>query len=94
MGEVLIKAGALVLIIVLGYGLKRAGFFKVTDFTFLSKVVINLTLPGAIVTNFSKISFEAQLLWLVVIGIACYNEFDPGKTQRNCVAQRLKPKLQ
>ena len=71
MGEVLIKAGALVLIIVLGYGLKRAGFFKVTDFTFLSKVVINLTLPGAIVTNFSKISFEAQLLWLVVIGIAC-----------------------
>ena len=27
-------------------------------------------------------------------GIACYNEFDPGKTQRNCVAQRLKPKLQ
>ena len=26
--------------------------------------------------------------------IACYNEFDPGKTQRNCVAQRLKPKLQ
>lgn len=71
MGEVLIKAGALVLIIVLGYGLKRAGFFKVTDFTFLSKVVINLTLPGAIVTNFSKISFEAQLLWLVVIGVAC-----------------------
>lgn len=28
------------------------------------------------------------------VGIACYNEFDPGKTQRNCVAQRLKPKLQ
>ena len=27
-------------------------------------------------------------------GIACYNEFDPEKTQRNCVAQRLKPKLQ
>ena len=26
--------------------------------------------------------------------IVCYKEFDPGKTQRNCVAQRLKPKLQ
>ena len=70
MGEVLIKAGALVLIIVLGYGLKRAGFSRLRTLP-SCQLVINLTLPGAIVTNFSKISFEAQLLWLVVIGIAC-----------------------
>lgn len=69
--EVLMKALAFVAIIAMGYGLKRAGFFHAKDFYLLSKIVIKITLPAAIVANFSKISMEGSMLILCVFGLIC-----------------------
>lgn len=68
---VLIKALTFILIIILGYVLKHFGFFKPNDFRLISKIVMNITLPCAVISNFSKLSLEASLLILVVIGISC-----------------------
>ena len=70
-GEVLMKALAFVAIIAMGYGLKRAGVFHAKDFYLISKIVIKITLPAAIVANFSKITMESSMLILCVLGLAC-----------------------
>lgn len=67
-GTVLVKAMAFVMIIVTGYALKRKGFFHADDFYLISKIVIRITLPAAIVSNFSQISMEPALLWVILIG--------------------------
>jgi len=69
--NVLIKAACLVLMIVLGYTLKRVGFFKKEDFRVLSRIVLDITLPCAIITNFSSFSFELSLILLAVLGLLC-----------------------
>lgn len=71
MTAVLMKAMAFVSIIVLGYVLKRAGFFKKEDFYLISRIVVRITLPAAIVSNFSKISMDLSLLVFCVIGVVC-----------------------
>ncbi|MCI8838493.1 MAG: AEC family transporter, partial [Hungatella sp.] len=61
MAVVMTKAFAFVTIIVMGYTLKRGGFFHGQDFFLLSKMVLKITLPAAIVSNFSKISMDASM---------------------------------
>lgn len=68
--EVLAKALAFILIIVMGYLLKKKGFFHASDFYLISKIVIRITLPAAIVSNFSRITMDNSLLLMVVIGLA------------------------
>ncbi|MBS6645661.1 MAG: AEC family transporter [Clostridiaceae bacterium] len=64
------KAIAFVMIIVVGYVLKCRGFFHAKDFFMISKIVINITLPSAIISNFSRITMEKSLLLMCVIGFA------------------------
>ncbi len=71
MAVVMTKAFAFVTIIVMGYTLKRGGFFHGQDFFLLSKMVLKITLPAAIVSNFSKISMDASMLILCVMGLCC-----------------------
>lgn len=71
MTGVLTKAFAFVAIIAMGYLLKRAGFFHAKDFYLISKIVIRITLPAAIVSNFSKITMDYSLLAMCVIGLLC-----------------------
>lgn len=52
--SVLIKAIAYIGIIVAGYGLKKAGIFRASNFYMLSKIIITITLPCATITTFSK----------------------------------------
>ena len=66
MTEILIKAICFVLMIALGYTLKKIGFFHTEDFTVLSKIVLNITLPCAVITNFSGFAFEPTLILLVL----------------------------
>lgn len=66
--EVLTKATAFVMIIVTGYGLKRAGVFSAKDFHVLSRLVIKVTLPGAIISNFSSLTMDNRLLAMCLIG--------------------------
>ena len=51
MAEILMKAGSFIAIIILGYVLRRRGFFKEEDFYVLSRIVLKITLPAAIVTE-------------------------------------------
>lgn len=67
--EVLAKALAFILIIVLGYVLKKKGFFHADDFYLISKIVIRITLPAAIVSNFSRITMDNSLLMMVIVGL-------------------------
>lgn len=67
--HVLARAAAFVLIILTGYLLKRKHFFQPDDFYLISKIVLQVTLPCAIISNFSQISMEKSLLFMCALGI-------------------------
>ena len=69
MTEILIKAASFVAIIVVGYVLRRRGFFKEEDFYVLSKIVLKITLPAAIISNFSGIDMKPSMLLLSLLGL-------------------------
>lgn len=69
MWDILAQAFGFVAIIILGYALKKIGFFKEEDFTVLSKITIRITLPGAIITSFSEQSFDPSMLSLALLGL-------------------------
>lgn len=71
MAAVLTKAMAFVAVIIMGYLLKRAGFFHAKDFYLISGIVIKITLPAAIVSNFSRITMDYSLLAMCLIGLFC-----------------------
>lgn len=71
MGAVLLKAASFIMIILLGYGLKRGGILKASDLPIFSRLVIKITLPAAIVYNFSKITMDVSMLKIVFIGLVC-----------------------
>ncbi|MDD3252179.1 MAG: AEC family transporter [Lachnospiraceae bacterium] len=67
---VLTKAFAFIMIIVTGYVLKKKGIFHANDFYLISKIVIRITLPCAIISNFSNMTMDNSLLLLCLVGIA------------------------
>lgn len=69
MQDILIKAGCYVGVILLGYILRRVGFFKESDFYLLSRVAIKITLPAAIVYSFAGKEFDLSLLSLALIAL-------------------------
>lgn len=71
MMAVLEKAAAFVLIIVIGYLLKKKGFFGLEDFRLISKIVLRITLPCAIISNFSSLRIQYSMLLLCFMGILC-----------------------
>lgn len=71
MSDIIMRAGCFVCIILLGYFLKRIGFFKQEDFTVLSKITIRITLPCAIITSFAGKTIDPAMLSLVAIAVGC-----------------------
>ena len=69
MFEIMIRAGCFIAIIILGYILRRVGFFKQEDFNVLSKIVLKITLPAAIITSFAGKSIELNLLSVLFVGL-------------------------
>ena len=69
MQEILIRAGAFVAIIVLGYVLRKIGVFKEDDFSVLSTLVIKITLPAAIITSFAGKQIDPAMLAIVLLGL-------------------------
>lgn len=67
--DILVRAGCFVAIIILGYVLRKINFFKEEDFTVLSKIVLRITLPAAIVTSFAGKQVELPMLLLSLMGI-------------------------
>lgn len=69
MTAVLTKAFAFILAIALGYGLKRVGFFSPNDHRVVSKIVLNITMPAAVITSFASMEFDSALLLLSLLGL-------------------------
>lgn len=67
--NVLTRAMCFVAIIFLGYMLRKKGFFKEGDFHVLSKIVLKITLPAAIVTSFANKAIDASLLFISLLGL-------------------------
>ena len=67
--DILVRAGCFIAIIILGYVLRKINFFKEQDFTVLSKIVLRITLPAAIVTSFAGKKIELPMLLLSLMGI-------------------------
>lgn len=67
--NILIKAGCYIAIIILGIFLRRIGFFKESDFSVLSKIVIRVTLPAALIVNAATRAFSPELLVLSLLGL-------------------------
>lgn len=70
MGEVLVKSGTLVMLIVLGYLLKRVGLFTLQDSKTLSKIMIYVTLPGIVLNAMKDFTLNMDLLSMMFINIA------------------------
>lgn len=68
MADIILQSSVFVAIIILGYVLRKVGFFKESDFYVLSRIVINITLPAAIVTSFSGKEFDSSLLLVLFLG--------------------------
>lgn len=68
MGAILMRAACFILIIILGHVLRRIGFFKKDDFYVLSKTVLKITLPAAIISNMNGMKIEPSLLGLCLLG--------------------------
>ena len=66
--NILIKAGCYIAIIILGIVLRRVGFFKESDFSVLSKIVIKVTLPAALIVNAAGREIDPRLLSLSLLG--------------------------
>lgn len=67
--DLLLRAGFFVAIIVLGYVLKKIGVFKESDFGVLSNIVLKITLPAAIVVNFSNMQIDFTMLSIALLGL-------------------------
>lgn len=67
--DILIKAGCYIAIIILGIFLRKIGFFKESDFSILSKIVIRVTLPAALIVNAATREFSPELLVLSLLGL-------------------------
>lgn len=67
--ELLIRAGCFVAIIILGFVLRRIGFFKEEDFRLLSKITIKITLPAAIITSFAGKQIDPAMLSIALLGL-------------------------
>ena len=71
MYNILLKSCSFVFIIFLGYILKKRGFYSPNDSKFVSKTVINLILPSAIISSFGKFQKDNSLFILIFFGLFC-----------------------
>ncbi len=69
--EVLSKAACFVVIIALGFFLKKAGVFREKDFQILAKLVLYITLPASIIYNLSGKTIHLSLLTISLLAIGC-----------------------
>ncbi|MCD8329828.1 MAG: AEC family transporter [Lachnospiraceae bacterium] len=69
MGIVVTKALTMVLIILMGYILKRVRYLDKAYFPMLSRISLNIMLPCVIITKFSEFTMDYAFLIFVLIGL-------------------------
>lgn len=69
--DYIFKPMSYVLVIMLGYLLKRAGFFGKDDHRLMSKIMVNITLPCTIIQAFDGFECDTKMFIIVGIGFIC-----------------------
>ena len=69
MQDILIRAACFVAVIILGYVLRQTGVFTEAAFPVLSKLVLKITLPAAIIVSFSGKELDPSLVVLALLGL-------------------------
>ena len=67
--EVLSKAAAFILVIVAGYGCKKKGLFSPQDYQLVAKIILNITLPCAVISSFAHFKMDYSLIIAVFLGL-------------------------
>jgi predicted permease len=67
--DFVLKIAALILILLGGVFLRRKGFFEEGDYRVISRIVVNMTLPAAVVHAFSDFEKSGEMLFVVLAGI-------------------------
>ena len=67
MQDILIKAGCYIAIIFLGYILRQKGFFGPEAFGVLSKILMKITLPCAVIASNAGKSIDTSMLTIVLL---------------------------
>ena len=70
MAAILTKALSLVVIVAIGYGIKKIGWVKAEHFSVLAIIVLRITLPAALITSFNTVTISGSLAWLIALGFA------------------------
>ncbi len=71
MEEILLQAGMLLAVILLGYCLRRFNVLPKEAFRIVSKIVIWVTLPCVVIKNFAATTMDGAYLSMIGIGFFC-----------------------
>ena len=69
MQEILTRAGCFVAAIIMGYALKKWKVLPDNTFPVLTKIVVTITAPAAIVNGFIGTTFDPSMLFLIPMGL-------------------------
>ncbi len=69
MAEILVRAGCFIAIIIMGFLLRRIGFFQEGDFRVLSQITLKITLPASIIYSFSQAPADFSMLSIAAIAL-------------------------
>ncbi|WP_410014547.1 AEC family transporter [Sodalis sp. C49] len=69
--DFIFKPAAFVIIILLGYVFKTIGFLEKKDVNIVTKLLLNVTLPAAVIEAFAQITINGNMLFIVVAGFLC-----------------------
>ena len=69
--DILARAACYIAIIVMGNVLRRMGFFGEETFGVLSKIVIKITLPAALIASSANKPIDAEMLTISLLGLGC-----------------------
>ena len=68
--NILLRSASFVSLIIIGYLMKRSRFFGPKDYSIPMKLVLNLTLPAAVITSFASSTVDLSLLLCTLIGFS------------------------
>ena len=68
--NVLLRSASFVSLIIIGYLMKRSRLFGPKDYSIPMKLVLNLTLPAAVITSFASSTVDLSLLLCTLIGFS------------------------
>ena len=67
--DILTRAGCFVAIILIGYTFRRTGIFGTETFGVISKIVMKITLPAALIASAAGKPIDASMLTLALLGL-------------------------